>query len=73
MTDATVRLWGRDIGAVSWLKDRQCAVFQYMPEFVGSGIQLAPVMMPLSHAPYMFAGLPKEAFKGCLLYTPRCL
>lgn len=64
MTDATVRLWGRDIGAVSWLKDRQCAVFQYMPEFVGSGIQLAPVMMPLSHAPYMFAGLPKEAFKG---------
>ena len=30
MTDATVRLWGRDIGAVSWLADREVAVFQYL-------------------------------------------
>lgn len=43
MTDATVRLWGRDIGAVSWIDDRQIAVFQYMPDFVGSGIELSAV------------------------------
>ncbi|MCK9488502.1 MAG: type II toxin-antitoxin system HipA family toxin [Xanthomonadales bacterium] len=64
MTDATVRLWGRDIGAVSWLAERQAAVFQYMPEFVGSGIELAPVMMPLRPEPYEFPGLPAEAFRG---------
>lgn len=64
MTDATVRLWGRDVGAVSWLDDRQLAVFQYMPDFVGSGIQLAPVMMPLAPEPYEFPGLPKDAFRG---------
>ena len=64
MTDATVRLWGRDIGAVSWLPGRQRAVFQYMPEFVASGIQLAPVMMPLRPDPYEFPGLPDEAFRG---------
>lgn len=64
MTDATVRLWGRDIGAISWLTDRGVGVFQYMPEFVGSGIQLAPVMMPLSPDPYEFPGLPRDAFKG---------
>lgn len=64
MTDATVRLWGKDIGAVSWLADRGVGVFQFMPEFAGSGIQLAPVMMPLSPDPYEFPGLPRDAFKG---------
>lgn len=64
MTDAMVRLWGKDIGAVSWLADRGIGVFQYMPEFADSGIQLAPVMMPLSPDPYEFTGLPRDAFKG---------
>nr|WP_278044255.1 type II toxin-antitoxin system HipA family toxin [Corticibacter populi] len=59
-----MRLWGRDIGAVSWLDDRQLAVFQYMPDFVSSGIELAPLMMPLGPDPYEFPGLPREAFKG---------
>lgn len=64
MTDARVILWGRDIGAVSWLDDREVAVFQYVPEFVGSGIEVAPLMMPLREAPYEFPALPREAFKG---------
>lgn len=64
MTDATVRLWGRDIGAVSWLADRQQAVFQYMPDFARSGIELAPITMPVGPDPYEFPGLPREAFKG---------
>jgi serine/threonine-protein kinase HipA len=64
MTDATVRLWGKDIGAVSWLADRGVGVFQYMPEFTKSAIELAPIMMPLSRNPYEFPGLSREAFKG---------
>jgi serine/threonine-protein kinase HipA len=64
VTDATVKLWGRAIGAVSWDETRQLGVFQYMPEFAGSGIELAPLMMPLSRAPYAFPELPREAFKG---------
>ncbi|MHC1481704.1 type II toxin-antitoxin system HipA family toxin [Frateuria aurantia] len=64
MTDAAVRLWGSDIGAVSWLADRELAVFQYATAFVDSRIQLAPFMMPLRAAPYEFPGLPKAAFKG---------
>ncbi|MHA6686654.1 type II toxin-antitoxin system HipA family toxin [Mesorhizobium sp. A556] len=64
MTDATVRLWGRDIGAVSWIDDRQIAVFQYMPDFVRSGIELSPIAMPLRRDPYEFPGLVKDAFKG---------
>jgi serine/threonine-protein kinase HipA len=64
MTDAYVRLWGRDIGAVSWLSDRQIGVFQFDPEFVASRIQLAPLAMPLGSDPYEFPSLPKDAFKG---------
>lgn len=64
MTDATVRLWGRDIGAVSWLPDRNIGVFQYMPDFAASGIKLAPVMMPPGIDPFEFPGLPQPAFKG---------
>jgi serine/threonine-protein kinase HipA len=64
MTDATVRLWGKDIGAVSWLAGRGIGVFQYMPGFVGSAMKLAPIMMPLRRNPYEFPALPKEAFKG---------
>ncbi len=64
MTDASIRLWGRDIGAVSWLEGRQIAVFQYEPAFLASGIQLAPLTMPLEPNPYEFPALPKEAFKG---------
>jgi serine/threonine-protein kinase HipA len=64
MTDARVILWGRDIGAVSWLPEREVGVFQYVPEFVASGIEVAPLMMPLRDAPYEFPALPREAFKG---------
>ncbi len=64
MTDARVILWGSEIGAVSWVEDREIGVFQYAPEFVGSGIEVAPLMMPLREAPYEFLGLPRDAFKG---------
>lgn len=64
MTDATIRLWGRDIGAVSWLDDRGHAVFQYTPEFVASRIAVSPLVMPPNVAPYAFPELPRAAFKG---------
>jgi serine/threonine-protein kinase HipA len=63
-TTARVLLWGRDIGAVSWLDDRQHAVFQYTPEFAASGIQIAPLTMPLREATYEFPALDREAFHG---------
>jgi serine/threonine-protein kinase HipA len=64
MTDARVVLWGRDIGAVTWLAEREIGVFQYTPEFVGSRIEVAPLTMPLAPAPYEFPELPRATFKG---------
>lgn len=61
---ARVILWGSDIGAVTWLPDREVAVFQYTPEFVPSGIEIAPLKMPLRAAPYEFPALSRETFKG---------
>ena len=64
MTDASVVLWGRRIGAVSWDEARSLGVFQYDPEFVGAGIEVAPLKMPAREAPYEFPALRKETFKG---------
>jgi len=64
MNDASVRLWGSVIGAVSWLEDREVGVFQYAPDFLRSGIQPAPLTMPLREFPYEFPTLPRNTFKG---------
>lgn len=64
VTDASVNLWGRQIGAISWLDDREIGVFQYSPEFVDSNIQVAPLMMPLRITPYEFPALSRETFRG---------
>ena len=64
MTTASVELWGRRIGAVTWVADREVGIFQYTPEFVGSGIEVSPLRMPLRETPYEFPGLSRETFKG---------
>jgi serine/threonine-protein kinase HipA len=64
MTDASIILWGRRIGAVSWDAARALGIFQYDPEFVGAGFEVAPLKMPVREAPYEFPALPKETFKG---------
>ena len=64
MTIAAVTLWGSRIAAVSIQPDTRYATFQYDPAFVRSGIQVAPVRMPLAERPYSFPGLPPDAFSG---------
>lgn len=64
MTTAEVQLWGRTIGAVSLEDGRETATFEYLPAFVGSGIELAPLRMPLARRVYTFSELPQKAFHG---------
>jgi serine/threonine-protein kinase HipA len=61
---AEVRLWGRTIGAVSLEEGTASAAFQYHPAFLGSGIELAPIVMPLAARVYQFPSLPQPAFHG---------
>jgi serine/threonine-protein kinase HipA len=64
MTNASVKLWGTQVGAVSWDEARRYGVFQYAPEIVGSGIEIAPLIMPTRALPYSFPALSRETFKG---------
>ena len=65
MTDVTeVRLWGRTIGAVSLEQGSEVAAFEYDAGFAASGIEIAPLMMPLSSRVYRFAELSRETFYG---------
>lgn len=62
MTTARVSLWGRDIAAVTWDNDREIGVFQYAPEFIGSGIQVSPLVMPLKEGTFEFPSLSRATF-----------
>jgi serine/threonine-protein kinase HipA len=61
---ATVSLWGIEVGAVTWDAKRDIAVFEYAPDFIRSGIETAPLTMPLSSQRFLFPELPRETFKG---------
>ncbi|MGE0066159.1 MAG: type II toxin-antitoxin system HipA family toxin [Solirubrobacterales bacterium] len=62
--EAEVRLWGSTIGAALLELGERTAVFQYAPDFAASGIEVAPLAMPLRTQPYAFPELPYKAFKG---------
>ncbi|HET6654908.1 MAG TPA: type II toxin-antitoxin system HipA family toxin [Gammaproteobacteria bacterium] len=63
-TVAEVRLWGAQIGAVSWDEDRQLGAFEYAPAFRDSAIQVAPLTMALDATIYEFPQLARESFHG---------
>ncbi|PIZ21349.1 MAG: toxin HipA [Comamonadaceae bacterium CG_4_9_14_0_8_um_filter_57_21] len=63
-TLAEVRLWGKTIGAVSKQDGQDVASFEYDAAFAQSGIQLAPIVMPLSRRVYRFAELSRPTFHG---------
>ena len=63
-TLAEVRLWGRTIGAVSLADGSDVADFEYAHEFVGSGIELSPLVMRLAPRVYRFPELSRETFHG---------
>jgi serine/threonine-protein kinase HipA len=63
-TVAEVRLWGSSIGAVSVKGPGEIATFEYTSAFRRSGIEVAPLMMPLDQAVYSFPDLPRESFHG---------
>jgi serine/threonine-protein kinase HipA len=63
-TLAEVKLWGRTIGAVALGNGSATARFEYDPKFARSGIELAPLTMPLAGTVYQFPGLAQGTFHG---------
>ncbi len=64
-TIAEVQLWGTAIGAVVLEDGDEFAVFEYAPGFAESGIEVAPLMMPLAgRRIHTFPSLSRESFHG---------
>jgi len=66
---AVVRLWGDDVGAVSWLDEGSYAVFEYDPAFLKKGLDISPLHMSLDEARkgdgvFSFPGLNRQTYLG---------
>ena len=59
-----VRVWGRRIGAVALDPESGWYAFAYTGDWVNTGIELAPLHMPLRTDPYEFPELPRATFYG---------
>lgn len=65
VTLANVRIWGKRAGVVMWNENTESAVFEYDPEFERLGLDLSPIMMPIStHRTYSFTSLGHDTFMG---------
>jgi len=60
-----VRIWGKAVGAVALDPALGYYAFEYQPAFVRSGIELAPLTMPLAAAsePFVFTNLPEGTYR----------
>lgn len=60
-----VRLWGQRVGAVALDPRLGHYAFEYDPDFVRQGIEVAPLTLPLAQAgaPFIFTDLPASTFK----------
>ena len=64
MTVAEVMLWGTKIGTVAFDDENGLGSFEYDPGFLVSGIEVAPIAMPLSWRVYAFPELARRSFHG---------
>jgi serine/threonine-protein kinase HipA len=62
---ANIRLWGSQVGAVSWNQGSNVASFEYEPSFVQKGLEISPLRMPLAaRTVYSFPELERMTYKG---------
>lgn len=57
-------MWGRTVGAVSIGDGEDVAAFEYDPAFAASGIDISPLMLPLSTRVYTLPALSRKTFHG---------
>lgn len=61
---ATVTLWGTTVGFFHLEEGAKNVSFEYDKDFVRMGIEISPLMMPLSNRVYEFPELAVPAFRG---------
>ena len=63
-TLAEVRLWEQLVGALVYDPNSKISTFEYAPDWLKSGIEIAPLRMPLSPQKYQFPSLNPETYNG---------
>lgn len=61
---AEVYLWGTRIGIIHQEASKSYATFEYDKDYINSGIELAPLRMPLGKTVFEFPALAGEPFYG---------
>jgi serine/threonine-protein kinase HipA len=61
---ATVLLWGTTVGYFHLEEGAKYVSFEYDKDFIRRGIEVSPLMMPLSNRVYAFPELAASAFRG---------
>jgi len=61
---AEVHCWGQLVGALAYNPNDKISTFEYSPEWLKQGIELAPLQMPLSTQKYQFPQLNSATYKG---------
>jgi serine/threonine-protein kinase HipA len=68
VSTASIKLWGQEVGAVTWLKDKGYAVFEYEQSFTTKGLEISPIHLGLADGSagriFSFPNIDKETFKG---------
>lgn len=64
-----VSLWGKEVAAIAWDKEREVGVLEYFDSFVRDGFDIAPLMMPLDDFKrgeriFSFRTLSAKTFQG---------
>ena len=55
ITSAFVKIWKQRVGAISWNPETGLGTFQYDKQFLKSGIELSPILMPLNQGERIFS------------------
>lgn len=61
------------VGAAAYAPNDKVATFEYSKSWLNTGIELAPIKMPLSSNKYQFRNLPEATFKGLPGLLADCL
>ncbi|MBO5612423.1 MAG: type II toxin-antitoxin system HipA family toxin [Prevotella sp.] len=62
-----ISLYNKKIGAAYWDGKNDCCIFEYDPKFISSGLEVAPLIMPLQKSrqiPYSFTENRNKCFSG---------
>ena len=61
---AEVRLWGEQVGALAYEPASGISTFEFAPAWRESGVEIAPLHMPLAATKYQFPGLSDSTYRG---------